>query len=192
MNSCNHENIEYTKIKRSFLSHEFTTQGSICKDCGAELWSNAVHSAFHNWLNNLEIDNQKQYNISENTQALLKKLNEQFYCNDESKLVRSIITVLSKKLSNAKYNTIFNNLMESNDFQSLIDETHNIHKKVRITNPKSLYDYENWKEILNFNDSEFIRTLIVLILVINKQVNNEFSSFWENEIKEALEMVLAA
>lgn len=192
MNLCNHKNTETKKIKRSFLSHEFTTNGKACKECGAELWDNIVHSSFHNWLNNLEIDNQKQYKISENTQALLKKLSEQFYCNDESKLVRSIITVVSKKLSNKRYNKLFNSLMESPDFRSLSEETHNVSKKVRITNPKSLYEYENWKEILDFNDSEFIRTLIVLVLVINKQVNNEFSQFWENEIKEALEMVLAA
>ena len=191
MKTCNHENIESKEIKRSFLSHEFTTQGNVCRDCGAELWDNTVHSAFHNWLNNLEIENQKQYNISESTQALLKKLGEQFYCSDESKLVRSIITVVSKKLSNPKYNNLFNTIMESSDFKSLIGEPHNIHKKVRITNPKSLYDYENWKEILDFNDSEFIRTFIVLILVV-KQVNNEFSNFWESEIREALEMVLAA
>lgn len=192
MKNCDHKNLKKGTVTKKFLDHTFKTEAQICKDCGAELWDNKLNAKFQSWLNDLDVENQKQYKVSKTTDILMKELGSQFHCTDESKLVRSIIAVLNKKLSNPTYNNIFNEVLDSEDFKRLKQEPLTLTKKVRITNPKSLYDIENWKEILGLNDSEFIRTYIVLILVINKQVNNEFAKFWNSYIKDDLEMVLAA
>ncbi len=192
MKNCDHKNLKKGTVTKKFLSHTFKAEAQICKDCGAELWDNKLNAKFQNWLKDLDVENQKQYKVSKSTDLLMKEFGSHFNCTDESKLVRSIIAVLNKKLSNPIYNNIFNEILDSEDFKRLKQEPLTLTKKVRITNPKSLYDIENWKEILDLNDSEFIRTYIVLILVIKKQVNNKFAKFWNCYIKDDLEMVLAA
>ena len=192
MAECAHENIIKKRITRTFLDHKFSTEGRGCSACGASLWDDKVSDRFYTWLNNLKINNQRQYKLSERTDKLLKKFGEQYHCKDESKLIRAIIAVMNSKLSSPEYNAIFGELMVSADFKSLDAEPTNISKKVRITSPKSLYDLENWKDINHLNDSELIRNYIMIILVASKQTNSKFADFWNNQVKGYLEVALAA
>lgn len=192
MKNCEHVNLKKVVVTKKFLDHTFSGKGLRCTDCGAVLWDNKLNQDFNTWLKNLDVDNQKQYMLSEVTNKFLQEFVNQNSCKDESSLVRSIIAVMNSKMSEPTYNDMFAEIMASDDFKQLEEGPATIAKKVRITNPKSLYDLEGWKEITGMNDSEFIRTSIMIVLVMSKQVNNKFAEFWHEHFKSYLEIAFAA
>lgn len=192
MKTCEHINLKKTSVTKKFLGHTFSGEGRKCSDCGAVLWDNKLSQDFNVWLKNLDIDNQKQYVLSDVANNFLQEFVKQNSCKDESSLVRSIIAVMNSKMSEPSYNEMFAEIMASKEFKQLEGLPATISKKVRITNPKSLYDLENWKEITGMNDSEFIRTSIMIVLIMSTQVNTKFAEFWREQFKTYLDVAFAA
>lgn len=190
--TCNHKNVEKKILKRSFKDNTFKIEGMICNDCGGEIWDSEMNNKFHSWLINLEFDNIKQYSLSDNVNVLLKEFMNQIHCEDEGQLVRSIIAVMNARLSNKECNSIFNDVMDSEDFKQLETDKLTISKKVRITKVNTLYDFEVWRDIAGLSDSEMIRTQIMIILVMSKNKNTKFSEFWDNHFKDYLAISLAS
>ena len=192
MENCDHVNLEKTVVTKNFLTHTFTSNGRKCTDCGATLWDNNLNAEFHSWLKDLDLENQKQFMISKDTEHLLQEFMRQNFCKDESSTIRAIISVVNNSMSDPVRNKIFSDVLATEDFRNLESAPTTVSKKVRINNPKGLYDFEVWKEILQMNDSEFIRTSVLLMLTIGKQVNNQFYKFWNEHFKDLFEVVLAA
>lgn len=189
---CNHKNIKNTTLTKEFQGNTFKIEGLYCSDCGGEIWNKEMSKSFHNWLVTLEFDNTKQYSLSEDTNVVLQEFMKNINCEDEGQLVRSIIAVMNARLNNKICESVFQEIMESEDFKKLEEGKLDISKKVRITKAKTFYDFEVWRDIAGMKDSEMIRTEIMLILVMSKRKNAKFAKFWDEHFKEYLDIALSA
>lgn len=170
---CNHTKTEQGLIRTLHLNEEFTFNGHICSECGAEQWTPEVIAQYESWKKKIEKkheDRMRVQNIAL-TKAAKGFIEEQclIFNVDESKVIRAIV---------ATYFEVVENLGIGKELlaKASIEDPSETIKAVRFTS--SLYNnVKSWSAIFDIGMGRYVGEIINRMVYVISQSKNVESTY---------------
>lgn len=189
MQDCEHKKMKSATIKREFLSHSFEVKGTVCEDCGAELWDSEIEATYKKWVDGISQKPKLQFKVSDDASRCLNKILERFPSASQATLVRSMIMVYTLLLSKGSDVTDMLNRAFESQYFTKFEEKQDILLGVEVRS-SFFHDIASWATLFDMKTNEFASDAFHVILSLCISEDQDLQDFWNKEILPQIETFL--
>lgn len=197
MENCNHERTNRGQVTKDVLGSTFSSEGFVCADCGAELWTPEVQVEFNAWLGKFSSEHRDRFSVQPFLTAratqCLEELVKQFPAADKAFVLRALTMVFIIRIApNGEHSNIVEGITSSEVFHDLSQKKgekikHKVHFK-----PGGLLSLHSWAEISELAPAKFMEEVVLRMLSIYIESDPPMKEFWKSTVLPDLELILKA
>jgi hypothetical protein len=188
--NCEHKNFNEQTFEKEVAGHKFSAKTQVCKDCGAQLWDEALAAKFNAWLKTVN-KVRVQFKMSSRAEDCLEKFVEKFPGSNKTIFVRAFITVYMQVLSQhgTQANDIFNSIFDSRYYKSFAEDESN---RLFPTDVKPILfiDIQSWGKLFELKPNEFASEAFHLMMAMHISEDIELKEFWTKNILPQIENIV--
>lgn len=193
---CSHNNISKKKVKKEIFDMIFEAKTSVCNDCGAHLRDSEYQKKYMHWLERIYKERrdkfQTQCHFSKNLIKCAEKYLKEYPGILPTVFFRVLITIYFNVIDrDEKISSQFESILDTEIYESFIQDKDT--KKVTIQfKPKMMIELLAIAESLEVSTSSIAQEVIVKFMTMITSHDEKLRKFWENEIRNYLDMFLKA
>lgn len=194
--TCSHKSICTKKVKKEIFEMCFEAKTSICNDCGAVLRDNEYEKKYMYWLEEIYKERRDKFQTQCHFSKNIISCTEAYLVNypgiSPTVFMRALVTIYFNIVDrDEKKSTLLESLLDPEILRSFTNDRDR--KKVNIQfKPNMMIELIAISDFLDMSPSAVVEEVVVKLMTVITSRDQKLREFWENEIREYLDMFLKA